>query len=538
MTTQETVCDVVIVGGGPVGLGLAVDLGLQGVRCHVVERSRDIHRIPKGQNLTQRTGEHFRAWGIRGKARAASPIPRSFGSAGLVAYGSLLGPYYYDWFARGAVGQFYFAENERLPQYELERVLRDRLDALDGVTSDFGLSACEIAAENDNVRVVMEDRESGVRRTVRGRYAVGCDGARSFTREAAGIEQDIDPHDRRMCLLVFRSRRLHELLERYPGKSVFNTLRPELEGYWQFLGRVDLEGTWFFHAPVAPETTAENFDFAVYLRETIGDDFDVAFDYIGFWDLRISVAKTYRQGRIFIAGDAAHSHPPYGGYGVNNGFEDIRNLSWKLGAELAGWAGPMLLDSYSEERRPVFESTSQDFIGRMIRDDAAFVATYSPERDKTAFEAAWAERAAGGNADVTQYLPHYEGSPIVWGAKGARSGAVGAHMFRARAGHHLAPQPLASGGDLFDRLGAGFTMLTDGSDAEIAQAFVQAAADQGVPFSVVNDLGADAVSAYGARHILVRPDLFVAWSDAGAGGGTETSPELILSRAIGDGLPG
>ena len=113
-----------------------------------------------------------------------------------------------------------------------------------------------------------------------------------------------------MVLLVFRSHQLHELLKRYPGKSYYNVLQPELNGYWKFFGRVDLGTTWFFHAPVPPGTTRDNFDFASYLHEAVGATFDVEFEHIGFWDLRFAIADSYRAGRIFIAGDAAHSHPP------------------------------------------------------------------------------------------------------------------------------------------------------------------------------------------------------------------------------------
>jgi 2-polyprenyl-6-methoxyphenol hydroxylase-like FAD-dependent oxidoreductase len=136
-------------------------------------------------------------------------------------------------------------------------------------------------------------------------------------------------------------------------------LHPKLDGYWKFFGRVDLGTTWFFHAPVPPDTTRDNFDFERFLHEAAGAEFDVAFEHIGFWDLRFAVADTYRQGRLFIAGDAAHSHPPYGGYGINSGFEDAANLSWKLAATLQGWGGPGLLDSYTAERQPVFASTAR-----------------------------------------------------------------------------------------------------------------------------------------------------------------------------------
>ncbi len=151
-----------------------------------------------------------------------------------------------------------------------------------------------------------------------------------------------------MVLLVFRSTGLHRLLERFPGKSFYNVLHPDLNGYWQFFGRVDL-GT----APGSSmrrcrqDTTKDNFDFRGYLHAAVGAEFDVEFDHIGFWDLRVATADRYRSGRIFIAGDAAHSHPPYGGYGINTGLEDAANLGWKLAATLQGWAGERLLETYA-----------------------------------------------------------------------------------------------------------------------------------------------------------------------------------------------
>ena len=91
-----------------------------------------------------------------------------------------------------------------------------------------------------------------------------------------------------------------------------------------------------------------------------------SFDHVGFWDLRVAVAERYQVGRVFIAGDAAHSHPPYGGFGLNNGLEDVANLGWKLAAALQGWGGDALLPSYSEERRPIFKETGEDFIAARI----------------------------------------------------------------------------------------------------------------------------------------------------------------------------
>ena len=207
-------------------------------------------------------------------------------------------------------------------------MLRTRAADFPQITFEQGVKVTGLTQDDGGVTLIC-DTASGAR-TLRAPYAVGCDGARSAVREAAGIQQDVDQHDRRMALLVFRSMELHRLLERYPGKSIYNVLNPALNGYWQFLGRVDLDGGWFYHAPVPEGTTAENFDFRAYLHQAVGAEFELDFEHIGFWDLRISLAQTYRSGRVFIAGDAAHSHPPYGGYGINTGLEDTRNLSWKL----------------------------------------------------------------------------------------------------------------------------------------------------------------------------------------------------------------
>ena len=143
------------------------------------------------------------------------------------------------------------------------------------------------------------------------------------------------------------------------------------------------------------------------------------------------MADAYRSRRLFIAGDSAHSHPPYGGFGLNNGLEDIVNLGWKLAAVLQGWGGESLLDSYGEERRAVFWETGQDFIAAGIRSDREFLERYSPERDRAEFEEAW-ERMGRGTR-VGTYEPNYEGSPVVWGPPGGLCSAHGSHTYH-RAG--------------------------------------------------------------------------------------------------------
>ena len=208
---------------------------------------------------------------------------------------------------------------------------------------------------------------------------------------------------------------------------------------------------------------------------------------MGFWDLRIAVADRYQVGRVFIAGDAAHSHPPYGGYGLNSGLDDVANLGWKLAAKLEGWGSDALLQSYTQERRPVFHETAEDFIAARIQADRDFFDRYSPERDRAKFEQAWKEHAADAGPRVLAYEPHYEGSPVILGPPNGVCSARGTHTFKARAGHHLPPQLLSSGRNVFEELGTGFSLLAFDPPDGAVSAFEQAAGSLRVPLKVISD---------------------------------------------------
>ncbi|HUG08181.1 MAG TPA: FAD-dependent monooxygenase [Acidimicrobiia bacterium] len=510
---------VVIVGGGPVGMGLAVDLGLRGVECLVVERHEAPQPIPKGQNLTQRTMEHFAFWGVDREIREARRMPEGYPNSGVTAYRDLMSDYSYPWWRRSIVADYYSQPNERIPQYETERVLRAKAATLPTVEVRYGWSGEGV--DEDAVRIV--PRDSGEEQIVAGEFIVACDGSHSTIRDAAGISEIMSDHDRRMVLLVFRSPGLHEALSRFGEVAFFNIMDPALDGYWRFLGRVDGKGEFFFHAPVPADATGDSFDFAGLLHDSVGAEFEVDFDYVGFWDLRFAVADPYRKGPVFVAGDAAHSHPPYGGYGINTGFEDVRNLGWKLAAWFEGWGSEALLDSYGAERQPVFRSTAADFIEKMIDSQRDFLTDHDPAVDLSDFGRAWEERKRRSSMGVSDFEPHYEGSPIVWAS--GTSSAVGSHEFTARPGHHLPPRD-----GVFEALGSGFTLVSVGGTIESVYAFRTAADSLGVPLQVVTrDRGGEA-EEYGSALVLVRPDHFVSWV------GDESDPAVadeVMARSVG-----
>jgi len=520
--------DVAVIGGGPVGLGLAIELGQRGHSVAVVEKTTKVHGVPKGQNLTQRTMEHFHFWGCEDEIRAARTVPPGYAIGGMTSYRTLLSGYHYDWLQRALVREYYYTDNERLPQFRTEEVMRARAAQVAGVDMGYGLTSVGVEQDAEGVTAQVSGPEGSLQQ-LRARYLVGTDGSHSRVREAAGIAQTAKDHDLRMVLLVFRSTELHELLKRYPGKQFYCVLDRELQGYWLFFGRVDLGTTWFFHAPVPAGTTRENFDFKAYVERAVGAEIDLEFEHIGFWDLRFALADDYRAGRIFIAGDACHAHPPYGGYGLNVGLEDARNLGWKLSARLDGWGGEALLDSYTAERRPVFRTTADHFIERFIREDRDFLNAHSPEEEgEAAFRQAWETRNEG-SSEVMSFAPNYDGSPVIFGNDGACPSAVGTHEHRARPGHHLTPGALHVGSNAYRHLGPGFTLFAHLSRADLTEAFSRSAERLGIPLTIVTSGDCAAFGAWESDMVLVRPDHYVAWTAPRP----DESTDAILRRCAG-----
>src|SRR5713226_2511901 len=521
-------CEVAIVGGGPVGVALAVELGQRGISCVLVERHLTPQMIPKGQNLTNRTLEHFYFWRCVDELRAARVMPPGYPIGGVTTYGNLMSPYFHasgGWAGRGSgVHDYYFQRNERLPQYCTEAVLRERLNQLPSVTTVFGWTAVRV--EQDDAGASVTIRPSGEsaapfyswsadteqqtnqdvsdragHRVLRAEYVVGCDGGKSLVRQSMGIDRGGRDFDQRMVLAVLRSKELHEFLNRFPPATTYRVMKPELKGYWQFFGRIDVGEGFFFHAPLPNDATPDNFDFLGLLHQAAGFEFEAEFDHIGFWDLRIMVASRYSQRRVFIAGDACHQHPPYGGFGLNTGLEDATNLGWKLAAKLHGWGGQSLLESYDQERRPIFKETGEAMIAGGIERDRAWLERYNPRKDRAEFEPAWAEYGATWGMRPQAYEPHYEGSSVVMGPEGGVCSIHGRMSFKAEAGHHLAPKGLSSGRNVFEELSDGFTLLAFDAEDEPVRALEAAAQRRKMPLKVIRDSYAGGREQYESRLV-------------------------------------
>jgi 4-hydroxyisophthalate hydroxylase len=519
---------VVIVGGGPVGVALAVELGLRGVSCALIERRTELSRIPKGQGLQQRSMEHFHFWGIAHNLREARVMPKGFPIGNVTAYRSLMTDIWDAPPGREVVNPYYFTDRERLPQYCTERVLRERMQTIKSVDDYFGWQAIRIDQTCDNVRVLIT--REGIDVMLEAAYVVGCDGGHSLVREQSNIDRHGSDFNEIMALVVFRSEPFHRALDRFPPRSTFRVLDPELKGYWKFFGRVDVGETFFFHAPIRGAGEPEDIDVAKLLYGAAGFEFPVKVEHIGLWDLRVEVANGYRAGRVLIAGDAAHTHPPYGGYGLNNGLEDVVNLGWKLASVLQGWGGDGILDSYSIERQTVFREVGEDIIAAGIRFEREFLERHMPESEGDAFPGLFKTLTQQAARRVRDYEPHYSGSPVVVGPPGSVISAHGEHVFAVQAGHHLAPSVLSSGINVYQELGPWFTLLAFGAVDSDVLAFERIAKELRIPMTVIRDSSSGDRKRYEARMVLVRPDQFVAWVGDRAPNDVEAVLRKIVAR--------
>ena len=333
---------VVIVGGGPVGMGLAIELGQRGIRLH---RGRALQRAAADPEGTEPHPAHDGAFPFLGR-RAGScarraPSRRDYGIGGMTGLRHAARRLQLR-LAAARAGPAVLFHRQRTPAAIRDRggAARSALPSFPTVETLYGWTAEDVEQDDDGVSV--DDRRSRRRqaRRLRADYVVGCDGSRSIVREQAGITQTRSDHDRLMVLLVFRSHRPARAAGALSRQVVLQraaSATSRATGSSSAGSISAAPGSSTRRCRPAPRATISTS--AGLLHEAAGAEFDVEFEHVGFWDLRFAIADSYRAGRVFIAGDAAHSHPPYGGYGINTGLEDAVNLGWKLAAVLQGWAG-------------------------------------------------------------------------------------------------------------------------------------------------------------------------------------------------------
>lgn len=517
---QSVRTSVLIVGAGPVGLALAIELGSRGIDCLVVERNDRVGYAPRAKTTHVRTREHLRRWGIAHKLAAASPFGVEYPS-NVAFVTSLSGPklaqFDNAFHCAPARNDLYSEHAQWIPQYLLEEVLRSHAQSLRGVEIRFECEFLGCEQNSERARTHIRDLTTGATLTVESDYLVGADGARSAVRNAVGARMEGAYGLSRNYNIVFRAPGLADAHPHGPAIMYWH-VNPEAPG---LLGPMDRGDKWFFMpTKLAEGVTLSNDDALTLIRKTTGIDLPYEMLSSDEWMASRLIANQYRDRRIFLAGDACHLHPPFGGYGMNMGVADAVDLGWKLAACLQGWGGPALLDSYECERRPVHEYVMDEAVA-----NHSILANqlWQPGLDANTPHGEQLRRQVGAailETKVREFRTlgvvlgyYYDNSPVLV-PDGTKSPSQDFRQYvpSARPGCVAPHAWLEDGHSLYDTFGSGFTLLTSphASHTDV-EACRSQATNAGIPLQLVRIPDSTICSLYETKFALIRPDQHVAW---------------------------
>ena len=514
---------VLIVGAGPTGLTLAVDLGMRGVRCVLVEKMPAPQFLPKMERCNARSMEIYRRMGLSDRIRAVG-LPRDVPMDVFIVLKSVVEPSLlhrkYPSVAE-SIEQIATTHDGTLPlepyqlisQYTIEPFLKSVAETLPSVSVRYGHEFISLVQDADGVTAAVRDRD-GKASEIRAHYLVGCDGGSSVVRRQFGIK--LVGNEDRMLTLRQSLHYCEDLFDRIPiGKGRHYHVADN-----RATQMIVQDSTRHFTLHSIVDSDA---DMAPLFAETIG--LPLKFDtlYVGEWKQNLLLAERYGEGRVFIAGDAAHLVIPTGGLGMNSGVGDAVDLSWKLDAVLKGWGGPKLLACYETERRRVGElnvaASRFATLGRRkwrsmwqpnIRDNTPAGAATRAQLVETAKT----EQRKSNEMTGAELGYHYAGSPLV----AAEPGEGPFYDFvdyrpSTWPGVRLPHTWLDDGASMQDRIGydGGFTLLRLGRSGADVTGIGSAFSVLKAPLCVLDIPDAGPRAVYGCDLLLLRPDLHVAW---------------------------
>jgi 2-polyprenyl-6-methoxyphenol hydroxylase-like FAD-dependent oxidoreductase len=526
--------DVLVAGGGPFGLMLANELGRRGVSVALFDAKPSTAFNPQANATQARTMEHYRRLGFADEVRSLG-LPVDFPTD--VAYFTRYAGYELARFrlpssreagesVRSLSGSWSAAElPHRVSQKYVEQVLRRHAEGLPGVLVQYGWELVGFTELDGCVEASVVDRDGGRICTVAARYLVGADGARSSVRRLLGVGWTgetgtiRDFFGGRMYAVYLSAPQFYEVV-RHPAAWMNVTFNRDRRA---FMAAVDGRGEFAFHTQLRDgedESAITDRDALAMFRAAVGADIDATILSRAGWTAgHALVAESFRRGRVFLGGDAAHLFTPAGGLGYNTAVEDAVNLGWKLAAAVQELSGPALLESYELERRPAairntgYARGFADSLGRFVPGDG--IEDDTPAGEELRREAGrYLERHGRVEFDIPgiTFGTRYDGSPIIW-ADGSPPPADSANSYVpcALPGGRAPHLWLAEDRSLFDDFGFGWTLLRLGSDPPAADRFVRTAQRRRLDLKLVDVPTAQARDLYEAPLALIRPDQVVAW---------------------------
>lgn len=530
LTTRALHAQVLVIGGGPVGLTLAMDLAQRGIQVLVVElRHRGEAPPVKCNHISARSMEVFRRLGVADTLRDNGLPPdyphdvayrTSFTGTELSRIRipsrterrdkSVVGP---------DTGWPTPEPPHRINQIYIEPILFAHAESMPNLRIICRTQVTQYEQDESGVTAWADDLDGGARLRIQCEYLVGCDGGRSMVRKAIGATfTGVDTVARVQSTLIDAP----DLLQRLAVKPAWATfsVNPRRSGN---VYAIDGQRRWLVHNYLRTEEPgfdAVDRDWAI--RQILGVDAQFHYDVVSHedWIGRRLVADRFRDRRAFICGDAAHLWVPMAGYGMNAGIADAMNLSWQLAARLQGWGGDWVLDGYQSERQPITEQVSQFAMNHSLALQARREAI--PDNIESDDAQGAAARESFGQAlydlNVQQYCCgglnfgyYYEGSHLI-AYDGEAAPAYGMASFTPSTvpGCRLPHVWLGDGSSLYDRLGDGFTLIRSNPLLDVTP-LLDAAASRGVPLALLDVPARDVAGHHDRALLLVRPDQHVAW---------------------------
>ena len=543
---------IAIVGGGPVGLMLALFLDLYGVRSVLLNTEKATRWHPKGSTEGSRTMEHFRRLGIAGEIRKLGLPPdhptdvayfTRFGGAELARLRMPSTNETMQKVSNSPKTDQVPEPIHRANQMHVERFLFDYAKSRPNIVMRFGWRAENFEQDADGVSLTAVREPDGMAQTWQAEYLVGCDGGRSLIRRMLGIK--------------FQGEAGIE--QRYFGGRMFSTYVRAPTLYRDFLGHRRAWQYWAVNPEIRssmiavngrdeflfrtratePDKPPEDAAVAEAMRRCVGVDIDMEILAHEPWTAGMAlVAERFADRRVLLAGDAVHLFTPTGGFGMNTGIDDASNLAWKLAAMVQGWGGGGLLASYQIERMPI-ALRNTDAARKLTANIGETDVDPEIEQDTPTGEAA--RRAAGAMlanfseqfASIgVQLGARYDGSSVIIPDAAAPADSVLTYTPTSipggRAPHVWFDEKRTYGNSLFDRLGTGFTLLRLGPRAPDASVMMAAAVRQNIPLKALDVSDTDARDLYERDLVIIRPDQYVAWR-----GNNSANPDRLFAQVVG-----
>lgn len=534
--------DVLVVGAGPAGLTVAIELGRRGHRVLLVERTpRGGYKAPRTYLINNRTMEQLRRWGLADTLRSRNPIDPAM-KPDVVFATSLTGQEIHT-FHRAFVGtarEETSSENaEWTPQATIEGVLTEHLESFPNVIVRWNSEIVSFVDAGDHVLTTVRDVDTAAEITIKSKYLVGADGSRSVVRHGLDIRLEGTANLMKAFIYHVRAPELKALIT-VPKASFYWFVNGSFNSYsGVILNTMSAQGDYSFGCfPSPPDIDPDNEDdVRKVFYGAVGDEVPVEFVSGRSWNMHALLAPRYGQGRVFIAGDAAHLIPNLGGFGFNLSVLDAVDLGWKLSAVLSGWGGEHLLDSYSFERhqadtwvtqvqienaavlshhmyRPGMES--DDETGAALRGQVAEVIAREKNQEFQSLGAQKGYRYIDSPIVVDDGSAPAPRDPVTY-VQTSRPGALAPHAW------------LADGSSLYDHFGQEFTVLV-APGADPAD-FVTEARASNVPLTVY-EVPAQLAALYPQRFTLVRPDQHVCWRGDEISDGVTAILGVVTGRRV------